>query len=345
VFARLPGLLEELGVSSSAVFAGSGIDPAALTPASELPMDGMLDVLQRAVAWAGREDLGLLLGSRFTMDVHGVLGRLMLCAPTLRHAVLDFVRWQPRYSTAAVVYLIPMGADVAWGYGSEDGGHPGAAVLQDVVMVVALRMLHELTGMKVPSADVLMSHLPPADPLAYAAALHVPVRFDQPLTCVVMHERALDMKLPGADAALHAQLTKEVEALAPELGMAARVRRELRLAMHRGAPGMAAMADLMGLTPRTLRRRLDAEGCSFEALRDEVRQTMAGELLRLTGLPVSDIALALCFASHGAFIAAFRRWTGMTPSAWRAERKSFFFEKKNQKTLPTSGPGASTTRG
>ncbi len=321
VFARLPALLEELGVRASAVFTGLGIDPALLTPASVVPLDMLLDVLLRAETATGRSDLGLVLGNRFTLEVHGALGQLMRSAPTLRHAVLDFVRWQPTYSTSAVVYLIPMGAEVAWGYGSEHGGHPGGRLLQDAVMAVAMRMLHELTGMPVAPAEVLVSHLPPADPSAYAAVLRVPVRFDQPLTCVVMQERVLDMKLPGADAALHARLAAAVEASAPALGMAARVRRELRLAVHRGAPGMAAMAELMGLTPRTLRRRLDAEECSFESLRDEVRMTMAGELLRLTGLPVSDIALALCFASHGAFIAAFRRWTGMTPSAWRAGRK------------------------
>ncbi len=318
VFARLPALLGELGVPAEAVFAESGIDLAALTPGISVPLDVLLDVLLRAESAAGRCDLGLILGSRFTLDMHGLLGRLMGCSATLRHAVMDFVRWQPTHSTTAVVYLIPMGADVAWGYGSEHGGHPGARLLQEAVMAVAMRMLHELTGMPVAPAEVLMSHQAPADVAPHAAVLRVPVRFDQPLTCVVMHERMLDMKLPGADAALHARLTAELEASAPALSLAARVRRELRLALHRGAPGMAAMAEQMGLTPRTLRRRLDAEGRSFEALRDEVRLTMAGELLRLTGLPVSDIALALCFASHGAFIAAFRRWTGMTPSAWRA---------------------------
>jgi AraC-like DNA-binding protein len=45
---------------------------------------------------------------------------------------------------------------------------------------------------------------------------------------------------------------------------------------------------------------------------------MALELLDMTALPIGDIGRAVAFALHGAFIAAFRRWTGMTPRAWRA---------------------------
>jgi len=321
VFARLPGLLAELGVAAEAAFQGAGIDPRTLTPDTVAPLARILEVAARAAGLAGREDLGLLLGSRFTLDVHGRLGRLMRSAPTLRHALLEFARWQPGYSTAAVVYFVPMGDDVAWGYGSEEGGHPAVHLVQDAVMAVAVRMLHMLTGGTVAPVEVLLSHRAPADPAAYAAALRAPVRFDQPFTCAMLDGRSLDMKLPGADAALHAQLLAEIEAMSPALGMAARVRRELRPALHRGAPGMTAVAGALGLTPRTLRRHLEAEATTFAALRDEVRLTMADEMLRLTGLPVSDIALALCFASHGAFIAAFRRWTGVTPSAWREGRK------------------------
>jgi AraC-like DNA-binding protein len=325
VFAQLPALLAELGVAAGPVFEAAGIERETLTAATEVPLDSMLDALARAVHATGREDLGLLLGGRFTLEVHGVVGRIMRCAPTLRHALLDFVRWQQGYSTAAVVYFVPMGEDVAWGFACDAGGHPGARPLQDAVMAVALRMLHLLTGVRLVPREVLLSHRRPADVSPYAAVVRGPVRFDQHLTCVILDQRSLEMRLPGEDAALHARLEVEAEAMAPAPGVAAQVRREMRPALYRGEPGMAPLAQRLGLTPRTLRRRLDAEGQSFAALRDEVRLTMARELLRLTALPGSDIALALCFASHGAFIAAFRRWMGMTPSAWRAGREDVLF--------------------
>lgn len=80
------------------------------------------------------------------------------------------------------------------------------------------------------------------------------------------------------------------------------------------------MAAHLGTTPRTLRRALDAEGTTFEEIRDRVRFAMARELLDLTGLQAAHIALTLDFATPSAFVRAFRRWTGCTPSVWRAER-------------------------
>jgi AraC-like DNA-binding protein len=316
ILARLPELLAELGVATKAVFGGSGIDPQGLSPAALVPLSAMLAVLHQASRLAGRDDIGLLLGSRFSLDIHGVLGRLMRCAPTLRHALLDFVRWQVGYSSASVVYLIPFGDDMALGYGSYSSGEPGVREVQDAVIAVGMRMLRELTDGAATAAEALLSHRPPGDLTPYAR-LGIPVRFDQPQTCLVLSAHSLSAKLPEADAGRHASLQAEIEAAMPAPTFAARVRREVRPALYRGQPGMAAAAQSLQLTPRTLRRRLAAEGQDFSTLRDEMRLTMACELLRMTGLPMGDIALALAFASHGAFIAAFRRWTGTSPSAWR----------------------------
>lgn len=81
---------------------------------------------------------------------------------------------------------------------------------------------------------------------------------------------------------------------------------------------MPDVAEHLGTTPRTLRRALAAEGASFEALKDRVRYAMAREVLALTTLPIGDIALTLDFATPSAFVRAFRRWAGQTPSAFRA---------------------------
>jgi AraC-like DNA-binding protein len=90
--------------------------------------------------------------------------------------------------------------------------------------------------------------------------------------------------------------------------------------MLEGRSGMAEVAGELGTTPRTLRRALDREGTRFEAIRDEVRFAAARELLTLTSLPVGEIAVTLGFSTHGAFTEAFRRWSGTSPVAWRAER-------------------------
>jgi AraC-like DNA-binding protein len=98
-----------------------------------------------------------------------------------------------------------------------------------------------------------------------------------------------------------------------------RLRHLLRPQLLGEAPSMESAAAAMGLGPRTLRRRLAAEGLTFEAVRDDVRFTVAREFLDMTRLPVGEISAALAFASHSAFDQAFRRWSGTSPSGWRRQ--------------------------
>ena len=68
-------------------------------------------------------------------------------------------------------------------------------------------------------------------------------------------------------------------------------------------------------------RRLEAEGVTFEQLKDEVRLAVSRDLLARTEMAVSDVAAALGYATPSAFVRAFRRWTGKSPSLWRREAR------------------------
>ena len=83
------------------------------------------------------------------------------------------------------------------------------------------------------------------------------------------------------------------------------------------APDMGEVASDLYMTTRTLRRRLLDEGTSFAELRDEVRQTLAEELLSGPGLSVEQIAERLGYAEATSFVNAFKRWRGRTPHNYR----------------------------
>lgn len=82
---------------------------------------------------------------------------------------------------------------------------------------------------------------------------------------------------------------------------------------------MAEVAARLGLSTRTLRRRLAAEGVTYKTLVDEVRASLAVELLSSAGLSVEDTAIRLGYAESASFIHAYRRWKGVTPSAHRQQ--------------------------
>jgi AraC-like DNA-binding protein len=82
-------------------------------------------------------------------------------------------------------------------------------------------------------------------------------------------------------------------------------------------PGLNAVAGSLHLHPRTLRRRLAAEGTSFRALTNDVRATLAAELLSQVGLSVEQVARRLGYAETAAFNHAFSRWFGLAPNEYR----------------------------
>jgi AraC-like DNA-binding protein len=317
VFAELPGLLAEAGIDPAAVLKPSGIDRATLSPDTRLPFACILAAIERAAVAMDCPHLGLLLGQRFTLAHHGPIGRLMQSAPSLGQALLDFIAWQPGYSSGAIVYLGRVGEDHALGYGAAGAG---SRILYDCVMSVGIRLIGALTGGKVRAEEVHFSHRQPKDRLAYLRCLEaVPVRFNQQRVCIVLSSCAMEFRLPGADPRLHrrigAELREMVKSLSPDAR--ARTRHALRRTLQRGDAGMTAVAGELAMHPRTLRRRLAAEETSFETVLDATRYDIARELIELTDLPIGDIGMALAYASHSGFTDAFRRWSGTSPSAWR----------------------------
>ena len=86
-------------------------------------------------------------------------------------------------------------------------------------------------------------------------------------------------------------------------------------------PRRIQAAQALGVSERTLARRLQLYGQTFNGLLDEVRREMALQVMTDTDLALADIALSLGFADSSTFLRAFKRWTGMTPARWRKQHE------------------------
>lgn len=99
--------------------------------------------------------------------------------------------------------------------------------------------------------------------------------------------------------------------------LAAQVRTRLRAIAPPDWPGLDTMASSLGTAPSTFRRRLDAEGTTFQSIKNELRRDMAITSLREEAVSIEQLAQALGFAEASAFHRAFVKWTGMRPSDYR----------------------------
>ena len=139
-------------------------------------------------------------------------------------------------------------------------------------------------------------------------------------------KRVLDRPMPHADPGLvrffdqylH-EREKKGPATAPGL-LRERVRDLLCDGMPDGKVSLPAVAARLRMSARTLQRRLTSEGTTLAAILDEARRARATVYLEMD-LPTAEVSYLLGYAEPPVFYRAFKRWTGMTPQAFRAQRR------------------------
>lgn len=317
--AVVPEVLRGLGVDPGAVFAGLGFGPEAMLRDARLPYGALVTLLDRAAEATDQPEFGLRVGLANDHRCLGIVGALMASAATLGQALRDYVGVHGGLSTGGSAYLFPLGDHAAFGYGVYDRFSPGALQAYGVYLGAALRILPALSGGAVHPVEIQISGRAPPNPRAFERLAGVPVRFNESQTCALLRLHDLAAPNPSAAPAERRRLLAE---MAGRLGLdrqpvSARLRHALRPALGLGETTLEEAARGLGLSTRTLDRRLAAEGTSFLRERDAVRFVMAEELLALTDLRVEGIAAALSYANHSAFARSFHRWSGVSPSAWR----------------------------
>jgi AraC-like DNA-binding protein len=318
----LPALLEEFGVPLGDLLHGLPLNPADFaSDENRIPYGLATVLLARAAQMTGCAHFGLALGARFDHRCMGMAGRWMQNAPTLGVALGGFIALQPTATQGATCFLHRHGDQVIFGYGAFDRTSLDYRQNYAVVIPMAFNIVRSLTGGRADVAEILFSFRKPQDTQPYHRFFGVPVRFDQPESGLLMAASSLDLPVKGASPVDFAMLQSEANGLMPpgEKPWSDRVTRSLRASLPLVRFKAADVASDLCIHPKKLSRLLALERSSYRDLLAEVRYQAASELLATTDLPVSEIALAMGYQNHAAFDAAFRLWSGMTPSGWRAD--------------------------
>lgn len=122
-------------------------------------------------------------------------------------------------------------------------------------------------------------------------------------------------------AAFEPELRQRLSDLESDVPTARRVRAVLLEGLPSGLVAMKEVARKLGLSQRTLQRRIEAEGTSYQQLLRETRESLARHYLEKTALPAAEISFLLGFDEPNSFYRAFRAWTGTTPDSVRPARK------------------------
>ncbi|MFD7502642.1 AraC family transcriptional regulator [Streptomyces sp. NPDC059850] len=206
-------------------------------------------------------------------------------------------------------------------------------IVAEWLMLIWHRLAGWLIGRRIPLLWTQFAHPapPPAAAYEYEQLFDCVPRFGGDRTAAGFDPRWLSAPVIQDEASLQALLRRAPVGLLgrPEYGttVAEQVRHALAGGLRTGGgpggrragrlPDLREVAARLAVSPATLRRRLDEEDTSFQRLKDQVRRDAAIGGLRETGEPIEELAVRLGFSEGAAFHRAFRRWTGMTPGAYR----------------------------
>ncbi|HEX5276074.1 MAG TPA: AraC family transcriptional regulator ligand-binding domain-containing protein [Fluviicoccus sp.] len=264
--------------------------------------------------------------AHFPVTSHGPMGMLALTAATLGEALQDVLDYAGLLMPVFAIRRHDHGDQVHLVF--ERLYELGAAgdFTTETVLTAFLQIRPFLNGTATRTPEIHFMHAPLGEPQAYDAAFGVHFRFHCPVNRIVLARQDLALTLLTASPTSHQLMRDTLEqqkrARADRRPTTEAVRRLLREAL-RGhlLLDAAAIADRLALSPRTLSRRLGEEGSTLPRLRAEVGVEHADWLLRETDRSIAAIAETAGFRDAAAFTRAFRRATGLTPSAVRRDAR------------------------
>ncbi|WP_412544124.1 AraC family transcriptional regulator [Longispora sp. K20-0274] len=312
---RMLAVAAEDDVPADILLAGTGLS-ADLS--AEVTGDQELGVARNLLRVLGDPPgLGLRVGANYRLPEFGIWGFALLTSPTLRDAAVVGLRHLGLTGSFARIRMVEGPSEVAMVIDDSDVPADVRPFLLERELVAIYGIIDALIGEPLPALRLELAMPRPPHGDMYELAAGCPVRFDAPETVIIADAVHLDRPLPHADPHTWEVCERECRELLvrrAEGTLAVAVRDRL-LAGVGTVPGMSAVAAELHITPRTLHRRLAAEGTSYRRLLDEVRHGLAVELLGTTGLSVEQVAARLGYTEASSLIHAFRRWTGTTPRA------------------------------
>jgi AraC-like DNA-binding protein len=312
----------ERGMTIQTCLEGTGIEPANLAnPEIEITGNQELRLIRNLFAALGSTDgLGLDLGVRYHLASHGIWGFALISSPNLRSAVKLAVSYLGLTYSLCRFRLQESGNDLLLVL--DDDGLPGdlSQCLIERDFAAWANAAWEMRPGGFPASAAWFKFPKPAYAWRFEKLAGASPRFDSPMNAILLDAESLDAPLPQANPHMARICEEQCRRLLARRrvrsGLASRIRDRL-LRTPSAMPTIDEAATEFGIPSRSLRRKLAAEGTSYRALLDEVRQALAEELLQSAHLKLSDIAERLGYAESAPFITAFRRWKGVTPDGYR----------------------------
>ena len=319
-------IASDLGVEREALLKGLGIAPAEF----ERP-DGRIALAQcvRLISRVMRQTrdhaaLGYEFGLRSNLAAHGNVGYGLMSHATVGESLAFGLKYGRLRNPILKLSLSVENDEAVIDARPTLPLGPMRQYALDAVLISMVRIGRQISGSFKPQLELRFDC---AEPPHYARYRHrlPPVRFKAGVNQLRFPAVYLQRTLHTGNPLSAKQVATQCEHDLALLGDIGRIADQVRAALldAKGAkgiyPNLEAVASRLHMSGRSLKRRLQEHGVGFLELLDEARKRDSLQLLGDPALAVSDVAQRVGYSDPASFTRAFRKWTGMTPTAWRAQ--------------------------
>ncbi|TYC58069.1 AraC family transcriptional regulator [Marinobacter sp. BW6] len=272
----------------------------------------------------GNPILGLETGDFVQPGSYSVLGYITMSCATLGEAVARIAPFEKLVGDMGTTSLAMKGEDIKLTWNCNYTDPIVRPQLVDNVFASWVNYARWLADNQEASpSSVKLRRQSPGPELekAYQERWHCPVTFSADEDSLSLKKSLLETRLRQPDPllrkTLEAHALSQLASLDTDSDLTSRVRHSIQQQLMQGITRQDMVAEDLGMTSRTLQRKLGQEGVSYQKLLDEVRQKMAEDYLRNSELAIPDIALRLGYSETTSFHRKFKAVTGKTPGEFR----------------------------
>lgn len=319
----LGGLAPLTEVKRAELFRSVNVDPQAPVDPKQMVADTQFfDLLERIVDdYPRARAVPVLMGAAMRCDDYGAFGLAFKSAPDLAGSYRRVERYGKVVTSIANFRLVDEQNAAALEVIPGDSPRLGLTMTKELAVAAATSISREVSKRPFGPLRVEFMHGAPSDNEHQEIHFQCPIIYGAKRDALIVDRAALIAPNQLGDGSIAAffdtHLDRELEDVPTPLGLANDVLGAIREVLSEGVPTLAQTAMRLGMSSRTLQRRLSTDNQAYQDLVVEARQSLAQSLLTNTDYALAEVAFLTGFSDQSTFTRAFKRWSGTTPAGYR----------------------------
>jgi AraC-like DNA-binding protein len=313
---------ESYGLDPAALFREAGLDPEKIKDAeARYDEEASMRLLELVSVASGDPCFGLRVGTFWhPSSLHG-LGFAWMASASLQESLERLVRYFRILIVGERLQLEQAREGFRLSIETPMEYPRAPDLLYDLMLTAVVHMCRLSAGEDFNPLRVLLRRPEPSCAEQYTEYFRAPVEFEAGRDALLLPGDALTAPLPTANLEIAHASEKVIQSYLAGLDrteIAVQVTAKLVDMLPSGEASEQAVADALHMSLRSLQRKLKAEGASYKTLLDSTRRDLAVQYVRSSRMSINEITYLLGFSEPGNFSRAFKRWTGNSPSEYRA---------------------------